>query len=207
MNKVAILAAVALAVVGVGCESMTEATSEASAGAPAAAIGAPAPGFALEDQTGKRVSLADCAGKIVVLEWINPDCPFVQRHARAKTMLTLAEKYAAKGVVWLGINSSNYANRDTNAKWVADNGLPYPVLDDHAGEVGRSYGAKTTPHMFVIDTQGKLVYAGGIDDDPGGSKGSSATNYVDRALDELLSGKPVSTPQSKSYGCSVKYAD
>ena len=188
-----------------------EAKPEAAAPAPAAPkmakVGEAAPDFTLKDTAGKEHHLADLtkAGKIVVLEWFNPDCPFVLRHANAKTMYTLAEKYGAKGVVWLGINSTNYADRTVNAKWIATNHLPYAVLDDHAGEVGHLYGAKTTPHMFVIDPSGKLAYEGGIDDDPGGSKGSGALNYVDRALDELTSGKPVSTPQSKPYGCSVKY--
>jgi peroxiredoxin len=203
MRNLSILATTALLVAGIGCAARTEAVSAGSA--PTASVGAPAPAFSLVDQTGKTINLSDYAGKIVVLEWINPDCPFVQRHARAKTMLTLAEKYHDKGVVWLGVNSSYYATRDTNAKWIADNGLPYPVLDDHAGAVGRAYGAKTTPHMYVIDANGKLAYAGGIDDDPGGSKGAGAVNFVDRALDELTSGKPVLTPQSKPYGCSVKY--
>jgi peroxiredoxin len=202
MKNVSMLAIVALAVLGIGC---TGSTATISAASPTAAVGAQAPDFTLEDQTGKKVSLSDFAGKVVVLEWINPDCPFVLRHANAKTMLTLAEKYGAKGVVWLGINSTNYADRATNAKWIATNHLPYAVLDDHAGEVGHLYGAKTTPHMFVIDPSGKLAYEGGIDDDPGGSKGAAALNFVDRALDELTSGKPVSTPQSKPYGCSVKY--
>ena len=202
MKNVSMLALVALAVLGIGC---TGSTATISAASPTASVGAQAPNFTLEDQTGKKVSLSDFAGKVVVLEWINPDCPFVLRHANAKTMYTLAEKYGAKGVVWLGINSTNYADRAVNAKWIATNHLPYAVLDDHAGEVGHLYGAKTTPHMFVIDPSGKLAYEGGIDDDPGGSKGSGALNYVDRALDELTSGKPVSTPQSKPYGCSVKY--
>ena len=175
----------------------------ATAAAGPAALGASAPAFALEDQTGKKVSLSDYAGKVVVLEWINPDCPFVQRHAKAGTMRALSDKYKGQ-VVWLGVNSTSYMGRDNNAKWVADHGLAYPVLDDHAGEVGRLYGAKTTPHMYVIDTSGKLVYEGAIDDDPGGSGASK--NYVDAALTEVLAGKPVSVGQTKSYGCSVKYA-
>lgn len=202
MKKLSMFAVVALAAFGIGC---TGSTSTIVAASPTAAVGAQAPNFTLEDQTGKKVSLTDFAGKIVVLEWINPDCPFVQRHANAKTMYTLAEKYGAHNVVWLGINSTNYADCATNAKWIASNQLPYSVLDDHTGEVGHLYGARTTPHMFVIDASGKLVYEGGIDDDPGGSKGPATVNYVDRALGELTSGKAVSTPQSKPYGCSVKY--
>lgn len=172
-----------------------------------ATVGAPAPTFTLEDQNGRPVSLSDFAGKIVVLEWVNPDCPFVQRHYRAGTMKRLAEKYQSKGVVWLAINSTHYMDKEDNRRWIEKYKLPYPILDDHAGRVGRLYGAKTTPHMFIIDTSGKLVYRGGIDDDPRGTKNGGALNYVERALDELLTGKPVSISQSKPYGCSVKYAE
>jgi peroxiredoxin len=173
----------------------------------AAAIGQPAPGFTLTDQTGNSVSLSDYAGKIVVLEWINPECPFVQRHYKAKTMMGLVEKYKGKDVVWLAVNSTKSADLKFNAGWVSDHGLTYPILDDHEGKVGRLYSAKTTPHMYIIDAGGKLVYRGAIDDDPGGSSdGAKRVNYVEKALDELLSGQPVSTPQTKSYGCSVKYA-
>jgi peroxiredoxin len=201
---------------GVSCASSTGVvalSSEPSAAPPAvapaaaaASVGAAAPAFSLSDQSGKKVSLSDYSGSVVVLEWINPDCPFVQRHAKAKTMATLAQKYGDKGIVWLGINSTNYMNADTNRKWVDDNSLPYAVLDDRAGEVGRSYGARTTPHMFIIDKSGTLVYQGAIDDDPQGTKGGSALNYVDAALAEVLAGKAVSAPQTKAYGCSVKYA-
>jgi peroxiredoxin len=195
MRKASLLAAVVAAFATIGCADSdavgARVSESATASAPAAtaSVGAPAPAFTLEDQTGAKVSLADYAGKIVVLEWINPDCPFVQRHARAQTMKTLAEKYAGANVVWLGINSTHYANTDTNAKWVSENGLAYKVLDDHTGEVGRAYGAKTTPHMYVVDTKGNLVYQGGIDDDPSGDKGASATNYVAKALDALTAGK------------------
>jgi peroxiredoxin len=205
MNKVSMLGVLALAAVGLACAS-TEATSNPGPEpAAAAAVGAPAPAFALEDQTGKRVSLADYSGKIVVLEWINPECPFVVRHADAKTMATLASKYAGKNVVWVGVNSTHFMGNDANAKWIAKHSLPYPILNDASGAIGRAYGARTTPHMYIIDPTGKLVYAGGIDDDPGGSKGASAVNSVDKALDELTSGKAVSVAESKPYGCSVKY--
>ena len=120
-------------------------------------------------------------------------------------MRTLAQKYQGK-VVWLGINSTNYMDSAANAKWIAERSLPYSILDDHTGAVGHAYNAKTTPHMYVIDTTGKLVYAGAIDDDNAGTKGASAVNYVDAALSELMAGKPVSIAETKSYGCSVKYA-
>jgi peroxiredoxin len=205
MNKVSMLAVLTLALAGIACAGATTEATSTGAPAAAAAVGAPAPAFSLEDQTGNKVSLADYAGKVVVLEWVNPECPFVVRHANAKTMATLAAKYAAKDVVWLGVNSTHFMNNDANAKWIAKYSLPYPILNDSAGEVGRAYGARTTPHMYIIDPAGKLVYAGGIDDDQGGSKGASAVNYVDRALDEVTSGKPVSMSETKPYGCSVKY--
>jgi peroxiredoxin len=175
-------------------------------GAGKAAIGAPAPQFSLQDQNGKTVSLSDFAGKTVVLEWVNPECPFVQRHYAAKTMITLATDYAGKGVVWIAINSTHTADNAENKSWVAHNNLTYPILNDSTGEVGKSYGSKSTPDMFIIDQTGKLVYDGGIDNDPAGDKGADRVNYVQKALDEILAGKPVSIPQTQSYGCSVKYA-
>ena len=211
MKRFSVVAAMLVAFAGIGCTSSTATVSdEAPAASTSAAVsnattGAAAPAFSLEDQSGNKVSLSDFAGKVVVLEWINPDCPFVVRHAKANTMKSLAEKYAGKNVVWVGVNSTHYANKETNAKWISANGLPYVVLDDHDGTVGRAYGAKTTPHMYIIDPSGVLVYQGGIDDDPQGSKGASTVNYVDKALEEVTSGKAVSMPQTKPYGCSVKY--
>ena len=168
-----------------------------------AEIGKKAPGFTLPDQNGRPVSLSDYHGKIVVLEWINPDCPFVQRHYESKTMTTLASRYADKGIVWLAINTNGDPKK--NAAFASQHGLPYPILQD-TGEVGKAYAAKTTPHMFIIDRDGKLAYAGGIDNDPNGDKGQGRVNYVQKALDDLLSGSSVATPETKSYGCGVKYA-
>lgn len=212
MKTLSILTALAFAFGGAACASGPGATgaAEAATGAPmvepvSATIGAAAPGFSLPDASGKTVSLSDFAGKIVVLEWINPECPFVKRHADAKTMKTLADKYHGQ-VVWVGINSTHFMDSAANAKWIADRSLPYTVLDDHSGAVGRAYNAKTTPHMFVIDAAGKLVYAGAIDDDNGGTKGTGAINYVDAALGELTAGKAVTVAETKPYGCSVKYA-
>jgi peroxiredoxin len=110
-------------------------------------------------------------------------------------------------VVWLTINTTQYMNKQANQKWISQHQLSYPILDDHLGEVGKLYGAKTTPHMYIIDKSGKLVYQGAIDDDPRGAKKESAVNYVEKALDEVLAGKPVSVSQTKPYGCTVKYAD
>jgi len=166
----------------------------------------PAPDFTLTDQDGKPVRLADLRGKVVVLEWINPDCPFVKRHhVERNTMVELARKYADKGVVWLAINTTHYMDRRANKKWHDDWKLPYPILVDADGKVGRAYGAKSTPHMFIIDQAGEIAYQGAIDDDPGGKAGSPA-NYVDAALGELLAGRPVGNPSTNAYGCSVKYA-
>ena len=164
-----------------------------------------APGFTLEDQSGSIVSLSDFGGKMVVLEWLNPDCPFVQRHYKAKTMTTLAEKYG--DVVWIAINSTHYMTKEDDKTWVEKYNLSYPILDDNPGKVGRVYGAKTTPHMFIIDKSGILVYQGAIDDDPGGSKKGNALNYVNKALEEIQAGRAVTVSQTKPYGCSVKYSN
>jgi peroxiredoxin len=175
---------------------------------PAAAgvgVGDKAPNFTLEDTAGNDVSLSDYSGKVVVLEWLNPDCPFVQRHYKAGTMKKLATAYGEKGVVWLTVNSTNYMDEAANAKFKASNGLPYTILVDQSGEVGHLYDAKTTPHMYIIDGDGELVYIGAIDDDPRGTKGGSTTNYVEAALDEVLAGRAVTTAETKPYGCSVKY--
>jgi len=164
-----------------------------------------APAFTLEDVNGAKVSLSDSAGKIVVLEWANPGCPIWLRVHKAGTFKALAEKYKDKGVVWLAINSTHTSDREKNRKFAEAEKLPYPYLDDHAGSVGRAYGAKTTPHMFVIDKDGRLAYQGAIDDNPSGRK-ENPLNYVDQALTELLAGKAVSVPKTEPYGCSVKYA-
>jgi peroxiredoxin len=164
-----------------------------------------APAFTLENVDGTKVSLSDFADKIVVLEWANPGCPIWLRVHKAGTFKALAEKYKDKGVVWLAINSTNSADKEKNKKFAETEKVPYPILDDHAGTVGKAYGAKTSPHMFVIDKHGLLAYEGAIDDDPAGEK-EKPLNYVDQALTELLAGKAVSVPKTEPYGCSVKYA-
>ena len=168
-------------------------------------VGDQAPDFTLSDTAGNVVSLSDFKGKIVVLEWLNPDCPFVQRHYKAGTMKKLATAYGDKGVVWLTINSTNYMDAAANAKFKNDNNLSSTILVDQAGKVGHLYEAKTTPHMYIIDGEGRLVYNGAIDDDPRGNKGESTVNYVAVALDEVVAGKAVTTAETKPYGCSVKY--
>jgi peroxiredoxin len=168
-------------------------------------VGDAAPDFTLQDVDGTEVTLSEVDG-IRVLEWLNPDCPFVKRHYQADTMERLAAAYAKRGVTWLTINSTHYMDRAANQQFAKAQGLTQHVLADPSGKVGRQYGAVTTPHMYVIDARGTIVYAGAIDDDPRGTKGDDATNYVAAALDEVLAGEPVSTPETKPYGCSVKYA-
>ncbi len=170
-----------------------------------AAVGSAAPDFTLTDTTGAEVSLSDYAGQVVVLEWLNPDCPFVKRHYSAGTMKGLATRYGGQGVVWLTINSTNYMDAAANAEFKAANNLPYTILVDQSGEVGHLYGAATTPHMYVIDATGTLAYIGAIDDDPRGSSADSANNYVAAALDQVIAGEAVTTAETKPYGCSVKY--
>jgi len=175
---------------------------------PPSAGGKKAPPVTLKDQDGKDVSLADFAGKTVVLEWINPDCPFSLRHYKAKTMVDLAGKYRDKGGVWLAVNTTHYWTQAKNKDFAGKYGVPYPILDDHTGEVGRKYGAKTTPDMRIIDAKGYLIYSGAIDDDSSGKKlkAGTAKNHVDAILAKVAAGKPVLPTQTKPYGCSVKYA-
>jgi peroxiredoxin len=167
--------------------------------------GQKAPDFTLMDQNGEAVKLSDSAGSIRVLEWTNPECPFVVRHYKAETMKKLAATYGDKGVVWLTINSSHHQDRDTNQAMIKTYTLDQTLLTDQDGAVGRAYGAKTTPHMYIIDGDGKVAYAGAIDDDPRG-RSDAPTNYVDQALAALLAGEPVATASTDPYGCSVKYA-
>jgi len=181
-------------------------TLSAVAAAPPARDYPAAPDFTLSDQDGHATSLAAYRGKIVVLEWTNYECPFVQHHAAAGTMRKLEEKYRGQGVVWLAINSTGHASRESDRDWIAQNKLPYPILEDFEGRVGHAYGAKTTPHMFIVDPQGRLVYAGAIDDDRR-LAGSPKVNYVDVALGELVAGKPLTVENNEPYGCSVKYRD
>ena len=171
------------------------------------AVGAPAPDFTLADLDGKQHHLADYKGRVVVLEWINPNCPFSRRHAEEGTMTRTAAKHSE--VVWLAINSTDKKHRDflapaQHADYDKQHGITYPVLADSDGKVGHAYGASTTPHIFVIDEQGKVIYRGAIDDDPYG-KGKARNNYVDAALRAHEAGKPIEPASTTSYGCSVKY--
>jgi hypothetical protein len=177
-----------------------------------AAVGQPAPAFSMTDLDGKPVKLADYKGKTVVLEWHNFACPFVQKHYRSGNMQALQKKYSSD-VVWLAVNSTNkgawdYAEPAKIATQLKEFGAaPARYLMDEPGTVGMAYGAKTTPHMYIIDGSGKLVYNGAIDDKRSSSMDDvkTARNYVAAALDELKAGKPVSTPSTTPYGCSVHY--
>ena len=179
-----------------------------------AAVGEPAPDFALKDLDGKELRLSALRGKTVVLEWFNPDCPFVRAAHTRGSLRDAARRHMANGVVWLAINSAAVGKQgygvDENRAGQKRFGLTHPILLDESGEVGKRYGATNTPHMFVIDPGGKLVYAGAIDNSPDG-EGESPTDgqlesYVDSALAELAAGRPVTKPQTRPYGCSVKYA-
>ena len=182
--------------------------------AQAQAPGRDAPSFTLTDVSGKRVDLAALRGKTVVLEWTNPACPFVQKHYNSGNMQGLQKRFG-QDVVWVTINStatghSEYLKPAQQADWMTkQGGAPTFVALDADGKVGRAYGARTTPHMYVIDPAGKLVYAGAIDDkrstNPADVK--TANNYVAQALGDLKAGKAVSTPATQAYGCSIKYAD
>lgn len=170
-------------------------------------LGKAAPDFTLPDAKGKEYSLANYRGKHVVLEWTNQQCPFVKAHYNSGTMQRLAKEWTKKGIIWLTIDSSHFVTPESIGKWAKDKEIEHTVLLDPKGKVGRAYGAKTTPHMFIIDPGGHIAYQGAIDDNPLGKKkeASETTNYVSNALEALLSGKPVPVASAKSYGCSVKY--
>jgi thiol-disulfide isomerase/thioredoxin len=181
----------------------------------AVSVGQPAPNFSAVDTSGKPVSLADFKGRTVVLEWVNPGCPFVQKHYDSANMPATQKRATAQGVVWLAINSTNTGASDylapaALAGWIkGKGGAPTATLMDADGRVGRAYGARATPHMYVIDPAGKLVYAGAIDSKPSTNPADikTATNYVNQAVGETLAGKPVSVATTQAYGCSVKYSD
>ncbi len=177
-----------------------------------AEVGEPAPDFALSDTEGVEHRLSDYRkdGKIVVLEWFNPDCPFVQKHHKKnKTMASTFGAYHERNVVWLAINSGGPGKQGhglkRNQKARADYDIEYPLLLDEDGAVGRLYAAKTTPHMYVISKTGELLYAGAIDDNRSAGK-LGELNYVSTCLDQILAEETVEIAQTKPYGCTVKYA-
>ncbi len=170
----------------------------------------PAPSFTLPDQNGKNVSLSDYSGKVVVLEWFNPGCPFVKyAYGEKGPLRKMAKDYEGKGVVWLRVNSGaagkQGASMADNKKAAKDWGIN-SILIDSSGQTGQAYGAKTTPHIWVIDQQGNIAYKGALDNAPmGEAQGGTYTNYVGQAIDAVLAGQPVTQNETTSYGCSVKY--
>ena len=178
-----------------------------------AAIGKPAPDFSAPSLDGKTVSLKDFRGKTVVLEWFNPGCPFVKKSHTVGSLVDTAARHAKNGVVWLAINSGAPGKqghgKDVNAEASSSWKMEHPVLLDENGSIGRAYGAERTPHMYVIDPNGVLIYRGAIDNSPDGEKqspeGDKLVNHVDAALADLAAGRPVAVAQTKAYGCSVKY--
>ena len=174
--------------------------------------GQPAPDFALSDLSGKSVKLSELRGKTVVLEWVNPDCPYVQKHYNSANMPGLQKEYAAK-VTWLTINStreghSEFKTPQQMAAWTKQTGgAPAATLLDRDSKVGRLYGATNTPQMFVIDPKGTLIYSGAIDDKRSTRQEDvkTAKDYVRVALEETMAGKPVSNTSTSPYGCTVKY--
>lgn len=202
MKRGAVLLAAAIAAL----LSMAAGVSLATDKDEQAKVGTKAPDFTLKDLDGKEHSLSDFEGKIVVLEWTNQKCPYVLAKHGDKTMQKLAAEYADDDVVWIAIDSSHYADRDSNKQYTKKMGIEYPFLHDTDGKVGRMYGAKTTPHMFVINKQGTLVYSGAIDNKAPGQNPDKPVNYVEAAVHALINGSAIETSESKPYGCSVKYA-
>jgi peroxiredoxin len=179
-----------------------------------AEVGKPGPDFTLQDYDGKAVHLADLRGKTVVLEWFNPDCPFVKASHTKGSLKGLAKRWTDKGVVWLAVDSSAPGKQGNPPERVAAGKktfeMDHDILADETGRVGKLYGATNTPHLFVIDAKGVLVYRGAIDNSPDGEAesptGGTLINYVDQALKALAAGKPIEAKDTKAYGCSIKYA-
>jgi len=192
---------------------LTVAASTALFAVDSPAVGTNAPDFSLTDSKGKTQSVSQYKGKYVVLEWFNPECPFVKKHYGSGNMQKLQAEFTAKGVVWLSIDSSapgleGYLTADqANAKMTEWKTKQTALVLDPDGKAGRTYGAKNTPHMFVINPEGKIVYEGAIDSKatPNPSDIANSTNYVKVALEESMGGKTVSNANTKPYGCSVKY--
>lgn len=181
----------------------------------AVTVGQPAPGFTAVDSNGKSRSLADYRGKYVVLEWHNQGCPYTKKHYARGNMQNLQKEWTAKGVVWFTIISSapgtqGFVTPTQENDYVKQvSAAPTAVLMDPQGTLGHLYAAKTTPHMFIIDPSGTLIYNGAIDDHPTSDSADIAQskNYVSAALSEAMAGKPVTEPATRPYGCSVKYAN
>lgn len=176
-------------------------------------VGKPAPDFTGTDSNGQTQRLSDFRGKTVVLEWTNHDCPFVVKHYSTGNMQAIQRETTAEGIVWLSIISSapgkqgHVSPQQANELTRSRDAAPTAVILDPSGDIGRLYGAKTTPHMYIVDAEGTLVYMGGIDDRPTArhSDVEGANNYVRTALTQLANGQTVSEPVTRPYGCSVKY--
>lgn len=181
----------------------------------AAEVGRPAPDFALPDLDGKVHRLSELKGKVVVLEWFNPGCPYVVNAHTKGSLVDAAARAARDGVVWLAVNSGAPGkqghgvdvNREAARRW----GIGYPILLDEGGAAGKAYGATNTPHLFVISKDGTLIYKGAVDNSPDGEraspKGGVLVEYVPAALEDLAAGRPVRTAETKAYGCSVKFGN
>lgn len=199
-----------------GCKKSAPTSPEPAAPPQTPAVEQPAaemkkaPDFTLTDHKGQKHSLADYKGKIVVLEWFNYECPFCKYHYETKTsMVDMANEYAPKGVVWLAVNSTSHQEMQKNIDYAAAHKIPFPILDDRNGTVGRLYNAQRTPEIFLINGEGYIVYHGAADNAPVGKLLEGQTEYVNytkKALDELLAGKEISIPTTEPYGCTVKYA-
>jgi peroxiredoxin len=208
----ALVAALLVAFVPHNDASIPEAAANAASAD--ATVGEPAPNFTLQGTDGETYTLADLEGKMVVLEWLNFGCPYVQKHYGSGNMQALQEKYTEQGVVWLSVVSSAegkqgyYPPEEMNAKNAEHGGQQTAILMDTSGEVGQAYGARTTPHMYIINPEGTLIYKGGIDDKPTTDEADieTATNYVEMALSAALNGEEVPVKTAAPYGCSVKYA-
>jgi peroxiredoxin len=180
-----------------------------------AKVGKPAPAFTAKDSEGKTRNLSDFKGRYVVLEWHNQGCPFVKKHYDSGNMQRLQKELTEKGAIWLTVISSaegkqGYVSPEDEQLYLfTTHAAPTAVLFDADGKIGHAYGAKTTPHMFVIDNKGVLIYAGAIDDNPSSDPKDTATakNYVKAAFEEASASKPVTTATTAPYGCSVKYQD
>jgi peroxiredoxin len=189
------------------------AASTALFAAESPAVGTNAPDFSVTDSKGKTQSVSQYKGKYVVLEWFNPECPFVKKHYGGGNMQKLQEEFTGKGVVWLSIDSSapgkegHLTAEQANQKMTEWKTKQTALLLDPDGKAGQTYGAKNTPHMFIINPEGKVIYEGAIDSKASANPAdiAGASNYVKAALDESLGGKPVTTANTKPYGCSVKY--
>lgn len=179
----------------------------------AAKLGAPAPDFELPDLDGKLIKLSSFRGKTVVLEWFNPGCPFVKASHTKGSLVDTASRLGKTGVVWLAINSGAKGKQghgvEANREAKQSFNLDHPILLDESGVVGRAYAAAHTPHMYVIDAKGVLVYRGAIDNSPDGEgespAGGKLVNHVEAAVAEAAAGKPVTIAETEAYGCSVKY--